>query len=542
MTKNYYVKGIALPACLGLAFACSAPETSTVKARIDADSSDFDLGRGVDLVSEKPMGNCVDVQSIKPIFNASGKEINFSLTKVTSSQELMKSLSVKAKAKYSAGVGSAKGKASFTDEVSINSQSLFLLINVKVTNPTLTLDNPKLRPEAANVLISRGKEAFRKACGDEFVRSQVTGAEFAAVLEIQTSDESHKQAIDASLKGSYGAASGSASFSSRLEEIVKNNKTQVYVYQSGGSAEKIDISADGLINIATEFPAKVNAENARPIDAFTASYENLLNFPAGANIIDVTQQSDNLLRLAQYDLDISDLLASIDYALKNRDQYQDLDVADLNLSANTFRTNLNTIRRAASACASNYQLCELPTFAFPELVLPPRKLPTSIVEKPSVFASKAEYLVFKAYRECLGRAPESDAVLKAWAQHAVVNGVDAMRGGICNSPEAQLEGTQRLAVTAAYQDCLGRMPESDFVISNWRGELLHRGVDSMRKGICSSVEAQTLSARQNAVNFAYGRCLKTAPATAGESNFWSELAGVSGIQNAIDGICGGKNS
>ncbi|WP_141736034.1 hypothetical protein [Oligoflexus tunisiensis] len=376
MKKSPNFVSVFIAICfLFLCFSCkSTNSNSSVKATIDPDSSDFTLGRGIDLLTGEAKGDCVDVTGPAPSFDSNGKQFTLKILKMTSSKEIFKSVDISTKAKYGGGFGSVKGKASFTESVAINAQSLYLLITVQVTNPLYTMTKTRMLEDAVNIMSKNGNEAFRSVCGDEFVRSYVSGGEFIALLEIQTDSDEHKKKIDASLKGSYGAFGGSASFSSSLEEAIKKNKTQIYVYQSGGVFSNIGLSADELINRAKAYPDSINKDNAKPIIAYTASYKTLLNFPADKNAIDIRNQDLVLRTLADNDLDLSDLLSTITYPLTHQDQYESIDAAGLNDASNRIKAALNKIREGASKCLSDYRTCSLPEFVIPEVVIPARKI------------------------------------------------------------------------------------------------------------------------------------------------------------------------
>jgi len=93
--------------------------------------------------------------------------------------------------------------------------------------------------------------------------------------------------------------------------------------------------------------------------------------------------------------------------------------------------------------------------------------------------------VVKAYRECLGRDPESQGAIDGWAAHAASVGYDAMKRGICFSPEGRNHN-----VTLAYRQCLGRDPESQGAIDTWSNHAASVGYPQMTQDICNSPEGQ----------------------------------------------------
>ncbi|RYZ60394.1 MAG: hypothetical protein EOP07_01000, partial [Proteobacteria bacterium] len=295
--------------------SCGSQSNSTVKAQIDPLATDFKIGRGINILSGQALGDCIQTPASIPAFDTEGKQSTLTIGKIESSQDLFKQMGMAAKAKYTTWDGTTGGKTSFTDQFSINRQSLYLYINVKVSNPLFTVSDVSLKQDAVNLFNTQGAEAFRNACGDEFVRSFTSGGEFIAVLEIKTENEAHKKEIDASIKGSYGVSSGGISFSQKLEEAISSNKTDLYIYQSGGSFEHASLSADALMTKAINYPASITINNSRPIIAFTAPYKTLLNFPAGPSDLDIYVKEKVLNQLANDDLVLSDMLADVNYLL-----------------------------------------------------------------------------------------------------------------------------------------------------------------------------------------------------------------------------------
>ena len=109
--------------------------------------------------------------------------------------------------------------------------------------------------------------------------------------------------------------------------------------------------------------------------------------------------------------------------------------------------------------------------------------------------------VKNAYRQCLGRDPESQAAIDGWADHAASVGYDAMKHAICFSPEGRSHN-----VVKAYRECLGRDPESQAAIDGWTGYAAANGYASLRNGICFSPEGRSYNVAK-----AYRQCLGREP-------------------------------
>ncbi len=367
MTLSSRLPGLAWTTLLFLTQSgCGdSAKNSRLKTTIDPQASDFKIGRGIDIITGKALGDCIFTPETAPAFDTNGKEFTLSISKIESSQDLFRQIGITAKSKYYAGGENASGKISFSDQFSIKQQSLFLSINVRVTNPLYTIADVKMKSEAIEAYKNRGEEGFRETCGDEFVRSFTSGGEFIAILEIHTENSQHKKEIDASLKGSYGSHEGPISFSQNLEDAIANNKTDIFLYQSGGTFEHVNLTADALIRKASSYPATITATNSRPIMAFTAPYKTLLNFPGGPSSLDIYSKEKVLNKLADDDLLMSDRLAGVEYTLNHLSEFPDKDPNQLRGTAASLNATLKIIRKSAKACVNNYKECHLPDYQPP---------------------------------------------------------------------------------------------------------------------------------------------------------------------------------
>lgn len=352
--------------------SCGVSPKSRVKATIDPLATDFQMGRGINILSGQALGDCLQPLNPGPAFDVDGKESSFTISRIESSQDLIKQMGMTSKAKYFGEYGQQNSKTSFTEQFSINRQSLYLAFTVRVTNPLFTASNASLKPEAVELYKSQGPEAFREACGDEFVRSYTSGGELIAVLEIHTKNEAHKQSVEQEIKGAYGSYPGPSSFSSNLEQVISENQTEIYIYQSGGVFEHTNLSAEALINKAMAYPGSVTKFNSRPILAYTAPYKTLLNFPAGPTALDIASVDRILTQLASDDLAMSDLLENINYILEHPEQYPALSSSywqSLLDARSRINASLTLIRNQASQCITNYKSCKLPPYEIPSVVL-----------------------------------------------------------------------------------------------------------------------------------------------------------------------------
>ncbi|MEW8440823.1 MAG: hypothetical protein AB2689_21955, partial [Candidatus Thiodiazotropha taylori] len=242
-------------------------------------------GRGYDLLQNLVKGDCIDLDQVKEYSPSRAQEVQFGFQKIENSKQFSKLLGVNVAGGFGGDALSISGKASFVENVSVNSYNLYILVNVKVTNSTTTLRNTALVESAYNLLRDKGSDAFSRRCGDAYLASLTTGGEFYGIIEIETKDSSEKRRIEGELGGKYGPYSGKADFRKVIEEINNTNNINVYVYRSGGSG-KINIDPDEFISEATSFPEKVKGDAGFVYKATFLDYDTL-SLPEETSLLDV---------------------------------------------------------------------------------------------------------------------------------------------------------------------------------------------------------------------------------------------------------------
>jgi hypothetical protein len=182
-------------------------------------------GSGFDSVAGNVRGDCVLRTEPELPLRVLGQEVEFKIRQITSSAELAKELSISASASLKSQFGSVSAKASYASQQNVNQFSIYLIAQVRVTNPARRLRDVKLTDEAWNLLEVKGAEEFRKRCGDEFLSGITTGGEYLAILQITTRSEEEKQEVSVSVraKGVGGSWKAGADFKSSLEQISKEH-------------------------------------------------------------------------------------------------------------------------------------------------------------------------------------------------------------------------------------------------------------------------------------------------------------------------------
>lgn len=355
-------------------------------------------GVGFDSVSSKVRGDCVVRTDLEVPEGVGGQEVIFKLRQITSSLDLAKELNISASASLRAAFGNVSAKASYVSQQNINQFSIYLLAQVSVTNPLRRMRDVKLTDETWKLLEIEGEEQFRERCGDEFLSGITTGGEYLAILQITTKTEEEKQNVSASVvaKGAGGNWKVGAAFQSALETISREHEVEITSFQQGGNTTAIPDTVEEIIERATNFPQQVEGDKAFAYSAFFQEYYTL-QLPDGKNPIDVENQKSVIEKLAGYYLSYSDTLNSIEYVLKNSDQFVDFDSEELNQKANEIRNTLNGLVQSASGCFNNYKSCKLPDdLSNPIVVLPSRK---SIEVRDAIDTAEAAANIAAGYTE-----------------------------------------------------------------------------------------------------------------------------------------------
>jgi hypothetical protein len=115
-----------------------------------------------------------------------------------------------------------------------------------------------------------------------------TGGEFRALIEIQTRGRTEKEDPSLKMSASYKLFSADTEFEQVLEEVSKNRRLHVYLYQSGGAGDAVPIDPKAMIQRAVNFPALVSGQGASaPIHTEGAGISASLSRILSAGLVQV---------------------------------------------------------------------------------------------------------------------------------------------------------------------------------------------------------------------------------------------------------------
>ena len=195
--------------------------------------------------------------------------------------ESVESLSQQLEASASASVHgiawSAQASTTFVQQNSVSSLSRFLLIEASVELSSQTASNFALTAFDRKSL-KHDPAAFRRRCGDHFIRSVWYGGLFRAVYHFKNKTQSQADAVTASLRAtvnSLGSLNTAADFRSAMSKFSSNTELDVFVIQAGGGFSRIATDPAALLQQLNTFFCNVNSKNTPPVRIELAGYDTI---------------------------------------------------------------------------------------------------------------------------------------------------------------------------------------------------------------------------------------------------------------------------
>lgn len=322
------------------------------------------------------------VDNYRDIPGAGGQEVLFRVEVASSTESITEKLNVSARASLKYGMtGSGSIRTSFSSLFEQNSYTIYVIVNVTVTNKQTLLDLSKvnLKQDAAR-LYKNEPDAFIRQFGDSFIYGLITGGEFIGVLEISSTTSTELREIRAALSGkaSYGMWSGnaSASFEEAMKNITSSYQMKATVYRQGDIGTLNQITPDQLIKDALEFPGKVNGNNGFPRSVLVIPYNHIRIPDVAEDKIPsiVSLQTARLEQLGslhrRFVMYQNDLTHALDYTNK----FPGIDTQKISEHFDKLSKQINKIEEVAKSCFSDPNKCDLPSIDLTllENVLPPQ--------------------------------------------------------------------------------------------------------------------------------------------------------------------------
>ncbi|MFA6105083.1 MAG: hypothetical protein WC725_00580 [Patescibacteria group bacterium] len=261
------------------------------------------IGSGLSTLNGSIVDQCIKVTAdTSP--DPTTAQRSFKLTYAKDTSALRTALSLDANVEWSAGLSSVEASANYYNSQAIDSTSAYLVLDVNVQFPARVLSPADLTDQAIAKLNS-DPEGFYAQCGDQFVSSITKGGLFRAVYKFSELSVKTKESLGITLSANSGNWSGDASFKSDLAAAQKQYRTELQVFQQGGTFTTVGLTPDQLIAQAIDFGSissstPLTYANAYPVSVSTRSYYAASNFPNGKRFPDITAQLDEMQNMANY--------------------------------------------------------------------------------------------------------------------------------------------------------------------------------------------------------------------------------------------------
>ncbi len=310
------------------------------------------IGAGFELLNDELRGDCIEFK-VADQDNPDGQHKEYTFKEVTDSSELLDTFKLSASAKYSAGFGTASGKAALARESKINEYFHSTAVYMSVRNSAKTIVGPKLT--AAMVELAKKSPAdFRQKCGNSFISSIVTGGELAGLITSVTNNrEEEKQAsIDLHYDGKALEADGS--LSDTYKSALKRWSSEGHVTESGGNTT-VAMTGEELINKFRAFPEEVKTKNIT-YSVTLKDYKTVENYPLE---LDLTNDAKAIERLMTKVFNLRTVQDDIVFILNHPEQFIRPDAQSLDKLNGLIDGQLRTLEAAVDKCKQD-KICDEP--------------------------------------------------------------------------------------------------------------------------------------------------------------------------------------
>jgi hypothetical protein len=318
---------------------------------------DYNIGVGADLASGSPMGFAVD-GSAEGVLNAGGATVNFTVRRIQTTEELHRSLGIDAEASFGSGLFGAgvSARFSFSKDCSVQTSSLFLMIDCKVALEHLSIKAPRLTQNASQLIDN--PDAFAQRFGNMFVRGLDRGGLFIGVFRLDVHSEKDQQDISAQLEGSYGLFS--ASVAVKFNEVRSKFRCDALVsmYHEGGPVD-LQITdptvPSQLLDNANRWLKSFQDDSGRNAVPYTVTLAPLTiaDGPLPPNTADIEHAQDVLILCAKQRSQILDQINLLSFVLAHPGAYDWTGdpaptPASLTVALNGFEMDLDLVAECAS--------------------------------------------------------------------------------------------------------------------------------------------------------------------------------------------------
>jgi hypothetical protein len=337
-----------------------SPELKTMKNMLPS------LGHGVSLTSGSVVGECItgtapDANILAQgtatgEFSPDAQTVSADMVEVESREQLRKTLSLSANGKASWGAASVSASTSLFERLEVTQHTLNLLMRVKVTNPEVRMHDVRLTPEAAELLRSRGADAFFRRCGTEAVIGFQTGGEYLAYVTVTSAQRKTANEIKAELSGKGVNFSGGAQFAQTIDKITSDYNTTITIERSGGKGEKLFFTPAELKEAMAVFPSVV-LKNAVPYRQVTVPFSTLIE---GIDTLSQQKRRSQTEDVANMFDEVHNQIADLRFILKNDRTLVENDIAVIKNDIKSLEKDLSALQLTIATCENPENICQIP--------------------------------------------------------------------------------------------------------------------------------------------------------------------------------------
>jgi hypothetical protein len=236
----------------------SFPAPTHPDGKIDAANDGMVLGAGFSSIEATVKQQCV-VFPKDALSQPSGSErVDLKFREASSLQEVSEIFSVNSTIAMGMGVYSGDGQFSYTRSSDFSEYGNNLILHETVENQRELLDPRKveLTPLAKHYL-GQGLGVFLANCGDEYISGQIQGGSLDAIFNFDSSSQREQEQTRMTLKGHSLTVDGSLSVSHDLDEIRKQDQTDIVIGRAGPADAIPKLTIEAIVEYARGLPQKV---------------------------------------------------------------------------------------------------------------------------------------------------------------------------------------------------------------------------------------------------------------------------------------------
>jgi hypothetical protein len=174
---------------------------------------------------------------------------NENFTLVATKSDVYSALNISASLSVSSGFASVNAKTTFANEVTLDTDDLWVVVDIVQTGETTKIVSPTLSASAAAL----SPDDFYARYGDRYAATIETGAELFCTVQIETTSQSDKTSVSASLGFTSPSSHISTSFASTLMEANSSHQVHIKCSQFGFSMMVAPTDVPSLLTAIQDF-------------------------------------------------------------------------------------------------------------------------------------------------------------------------------------------------------------------------------------------------------------------------------------------------